>query len=251
VYVFDFSAFAKIASATILLYYFVLRDFVDLSRFKSQAKDPLFETSSWTSSDDRSPGSASKVQSVFEDFQNFTSARSSPGSSSGGQSQFKRRSRKRSAQGQQNRSRSQTSKKSPVSKNRNTKKKTQTDHHLQKAVHHLARDKQDLEAKVAKIEKKFLLAEDKLKQERTTSKRYKNEIAKLKNRRTTDNRSPEEILGLKPGQFGKKELREAWIRESKRWHTSNMVNKPAELVKLADEELKRVNAANDKLKKLI
>ncbi len=39
--------------------------------------------------------------------------------------------------------------------------------------------------------------------------------------------------------------------ESKRWHTSNMGNKPQELVELAEEELKRVNAAYDDLKKTL
>lgn len=63
----------------------------------------------------------------------------------------------------------------------------------------------------------------------------------------TDNRSPEEILGLKPG-FAKEELKKAWRSEAARWHPDQLRNKPPHLVKQAEEELKRINGAYEKLK---
>ena len=81
------------------------------------------------------------------------------------------------------------------------------------------------------------------------SKSFHSRSKQQSDSRTPDTRTPEEILGVQPGAYDLEELRQAWIRESKRWHTSNMGNKPQNLIKLAEEELKRVNVAYDTLKK--
>lgn len=61
-----------------------------------------------------------------------------------------------------------------------------------------------------------------------------------------DNRTPEEILGLS-GRYSLDDLKKARRREVSRWNPSNMVNKPKHLVKQAEEEMKRINTAYEKL----
>ena len=63
-----------------------------------------------------------------------------------------------------------------------------------------------------------------------------------------DTRTHEEILGLS-GSYTFDDLKKARSYEAKRWNPSNMVNKPAHLVKQAEDEMKKINIAFDELKK--
>lgn len=255
-YVLGFSAIAKIAAAVIFFIYFVVPNIINLSSLKPQGEDSLFSPP--PPQEGNSAPSYGSYQSVFEDFKSFTTARnSSSGSSSGGGGQTQGKAGRSRRQKSSN-SKRPSSQNSSVSSPKFTMKQSRSSkpqrpdpkvRHLQNAVHELARDKDELVRKAKRTEEKYLLAEDKLKAERQSSKRYQVEILKLKNRQVSDNRTPEEILGVRTNPFTAQELRDAWIRESKRWHTSSMVNKPDELVRLAEEELKRVNLAYETLKK--
>lgn len=63
-----------------------------------------------------------------------------------------------------------------------------------------------------------------------------------------DNRTPEEILGIK-WPFTQAELKKAYTAEMKKWHSDMNRNKPVGLQSLAEEEAKKVNMANEELKK--
>lgn len=255
-YVLDFSAIAKIAAAVIFFIYFVAPNIIAVSNSKPLGKDSFFTPS--PPSGGSSTPNGNSYQTVFQDFKNFTKTqKSSGGSTSSGQGQAQGRTGKSRRHKSSNTSSSSTSettarskkythRQSRSSKRRRPDPKVQ---YLQNAVHELARDKDELVQKAKLNEEKYRLAEDKLKAERQVSQRHRAEILKLQNRRVSDNRTPEEVLGVKSNLFTAQELRDAWIRESKRWHTSSMVNKPDELVRLAEEELKRVNLAYETLKK--
>lgn len=255
-YILDFSAIAKIAAAVIFFIYFVVPSIINLSSLKPQGEDSPF-TAPPPSGGSSAPNESS-YQSVFQDFKNFTKAQKSGGrttSTGGGQTQGgtgrSRRQKSSSTNSSSTSQKTASSKKYSHRQSRSSKRRRPDPkvQHLQNAVHELARDKDELAQKAKLNEEKYLLAEDKLKAERQVSQRHQAEILKLQNRRVSDNRTPEEVLGVKSNPYTAQELRDAWIRESKRWHTSSMVNKPDELVRLAEEELKRVNLAYETLKK--
>jgi hypothetical protein len=137
--------------------------------------------------------------------------------------------------------------------NRQRKKKAQ-----QKEQHSGSQDNQTDNTKKKRSSGKHQnsKAQDDLKRQQEAFKQKQAEFEKQKrafdqekNAQTnpTDNRSPEEILGLKAG-FTKEELKKAWRSEAARWHPDQLRNKPPHLVKQAEEELKRINGAYERLK---
>lgn len=110
---------------------------------------------------------------------------------------------------------------------------------------HSGREYQDLKAEREKLAKE----REKFKAEQRDLERQKRELEQLRKYKVKDTRTPEEILGLKSSSFTEQELKEARRREALRWHPDSMINKPQELVKLAEEEVKKVNVAYDTLKK--
>jgi len=61
-----------------------------------------------------------------------------------------------------------------------------------------------------------------------------------------DNRTDERVLGLS-GDYTLADLKKARNEQVKRWNTSNMVDKPPHLIKMAEEEAKRINIAYERL----
>jgi DnaJ-class molecular chaperone len=55
-------------------------------------------------------------------------------------------------------------------------------------------------------------------------------------------------LGLRGG-YTQQDLKKAWRSEASRWHPDQLMNKPPHLIKQAEEELKHINLAYEKLKK--
>jgi len=62
-----------------------------------------------------------------------------------------------------------------------------------------------------------------------------------------DRRSSQQILGLPENEFSIQDLKDARRREVLRWNPTNMVNKPPELVNMAETELQKINAAYSEL----
>lgn len=115
----------------------------------------------------------------------------------------------------------------------------------------MQQEKQRLEDERAAAERKRKAEEARLRKEREALEREK---AALKTEQPVkqhqaDNRTPEEILGLNNPGFTFQDLKDVRKREVARWHTSSMGNKPPDLVELAEEELKKINLAYDRLKK--
>ena len=103
-----------------------------------------------------------------------------------------------------------------------------------------SKSKADVEAERLRKERERLKAEeDRLKAER--------EAFEKSQRPPPDNRTDEEVLGL-VGDYTLADLKKARNEQVKRWNTSNMVNKPPHLVKMAEEEAKRINIAYEALK---
>lgn len=136
------------------------------------------------------------------------------------------RQRKKKAEQEQQQSTSQDS-----HKDKSKKKQSSGNRQNSKAQDDLKRQQEDFKRKQAEFEK----------QKRAFDQEKKAQT------NPTDNRSPEEILGLKPG-FTKEELKKAWRSEAARWHPDQLRNKPPHLVKQAEEELKRINGAYERLK---
>ena len=72
--------------------------------------------------------------------------------------------------------------------------------------------------------------------------------AKKRSTPPPDTRTPEEILGLS-GDFTLADLKKARNDEIRRWHPDKLRNKPPHLVSQAEEEVKKINQAFDKIKK--
>ena len=83
---------------------------------------------------------------------------------------------------------------------------------------------------------------------RLDAERRKFDEEKREKQSPPDNRSDEEILGVS-GDYTLADLKKARNAEVKRWNTSNMINKPAHLVREAEEEAKKINLAYEKLLK--
>jgi len=111
------------------------------------------------------------------------------------------------------------------------------------------RKKQDTTSKKAeadlKRDKERLQREkDRLKAEREEFERQQCKASKP----APDNRSDEQVLGLS-GDYSLADLKKARNEQVKRWNTSNMVDKPPDLIQLAEEEAKKINLAYDRLSK--
>ena len=122
---------------------------------------------------------------------------------------------------------------------------------LQAQQHAVQQEKQRFEDERAAAERKRKAEEARLRNEREALEREKAALktAQPVKQAQADNRTPEEILGLNNPSYTFQDLKEARKREVARWHTSSMGNKPQELVVLAEEELKKINLAYDRLKK--
>ena len=122
---------------------------------------------------------------------------------------------------------------------------------LQVQQHAVQQEKQRLEDERAAADRKRKAEEARLRREREALEREKAALktAPPVKQAQADNRTPEEILGLNNPDFTFQDLKDARKREVARWHTSSMGNKPQELVELAEEELKKINLAYDRLKK--
>jgi len=122
---------------------------------------------------------------------------------------------------------------------------------LQAQQHAIQREKQRLEDERVAAERRRKVEEARLRKEREALEREKAALktAQPVKQAQADNRTPEEILGLNNPGYTFQDLKDARKREVARWHTSSMGNKPQELVELAEEELKKINLAYDRLKK--
>lgn len=122
---------------------------------------------------------------------------------------------------------------------------------LQAQQHAVQQEKQRLEDERAATERKRKAEEARLRRERAALEREKAALktAQPVKQAQSDNRTPEEILGLNNPRYTFQDLKDARKREVARWHTSSMGNKPPDLVELAEEELKKINLAYDRLKK--
>lgn len=122
---------------------------------------------------------------------------------------------------------------------------------LQAQQHAVQQEKQRLEDERAAADRKRMAEEARLRREREALEREKAALktAQPVKQAQADNRTPEEILGLNNPGYTFQDLKDARKREVARWHTSSMGNKPKELVELAEEELKKINLAYDRLKK--
>ena len=115
----------------------------------------------------------------------------------------------------------------------------------------MQQEKQRLEDERAAVERKRKAEEARIRKEREALEREKAALktAQPVKQAQADNRTSEEILGLNNPGYTFQDLKDARKREVARWHTSSMGNKPQELVELAEEELKKINLAYDRLKK--
>jgi len=122
---------------------------------------------------------------------------------------------------------------------------------LQAQQHAVQQERQHLEDERSAAERKRKVEEARLRKEREALEREKAALKTAQPVKQTqaDNRTPEEILGLNNPGYSFQDLKDARKREVARWHTSSMGNKPQELVELAEEELKKINLAYDRLKK--
>lgn len=122
---------------------------------------------------------------------------------------------------------------------------------LQAQQHAVQREKQRLEDERVAADRKRKAEEARLRKEREALEREKAALktAQPVKQAQADNRTPEEILGLNNPGYTFQDLKDARKREVARWHTSSMGNKPKDLVELAEEELKKINLAYDRLKK--
>jgi len=103
------------------------------------------------------------------------------------------------------------------------------------------------EAEYEEMKKQARRAQEEAKRVREEADRIKAETDIISN---NDNRSAEEVLGLSPG-FSKEDLRQAYKRESARFHENKWVKKPPDVQKAMQEELKKINWARDILDKKI
>ncbi len=92
--------------------------------------------------------------------------------------------------------------------------------------------------------------EEELRKARKAQERAERERDDAKKRSTPppDARTPKEILGLS-GDFTLADLKKARNDEIRRWHPDKLRNKPPHLVAQAEEEVKKINQAYDKIKK--
>jgi len=93
---------------------------------------------------------------------------------------------------------------------------------------------------------------EELEKARKAQERAERERDDAKKRSTPppDARTPEEILGLS-GDFTLADLKKARNDEIRRWHPDKLRNKPPHLVAQAEEEVKKINQAYDRLVKKI
>lgn len=97
--------------------------------------------------------------------------------------------------------------------------------------------------KIRREQERMKREQDKLNQEK---ERFRQEQASAKP--AQDTRTDAEVLGLK-GEYTQSDLKKAWRAEVARWHPDQLGNKPPHLRKQAEEELKRINGAYERLKK--
>jgi DNA repair exonuclease SbcCD ATPase subunit len=122
---------------------------------------------------------------------------------------------------------------------------------LQAEQHALQREKERLAEEAHLAERKRRQEEERLKRERAALAKEREALKAQppKPSSATDTRSPEAVLGINSTTYTLQELKEARKREAARWHPSSMQHKPKELIDMAEEELKKINLAYDKLKK--
>lgn len=223
-----------------------------------------------------SAGPKVSVQSVFEDFQKFTGTidgnndetakepqdkdeprpkrrrRSSRkhNSDKNGQSSHRRRRKPRPKSDEPTKPKSHHPRtRSRSSSGKEDLKKAQEA--LQAEQHAVQQEKRRLQEQAKKAERERLATETKLRREAESLKNERDKLRSAQPSQANDHRSPEEVLGLPSNGYTLQELKDARKREVMRWNPSNMVNKPPELVKQSEEELKKINLAFDRLKKKI
>lgn len=96
--------------------------------------------------------------------------------------------------------------------------------------------------KMRQQQKRMKREQDRLNKEK---ERFRQEQASAKPAK--DTRTDEEVLGLK-GEYTLSDLKKAWRAEVARWHPDQLGNKPPHLRKQAEEELKRINGAYERLR---
>ena len=89
---------------------------------------------------------------------------------------------------------------------------------------------------------------ERLRRENEKLRREASEARKQADEESIDRRSPLEILGLQDG-FTAEELKRAYRMKVQQWHSDQLSGRAPELIKLAEEEMKKINAAFDQLKK--
>ena len=89
--------------------------------------------------------------------------------------------------------------------------------------------------------------EERLRRENERLRKEAAEARKAAQSANKDTRTAEEILGLKPG-YSKADLKKAYMQKVREWHPDHLKEKAPELMKIAEEELKKINDAYDKLK---
>ena len=195
--------------------------------------------------------SGKSFEEVFEDFQSFTKSRSkqrkqdADGAKGKEESTSSQRKSKYRQQSSGKSSRSESSRPSHRAKQTNPKK-------LVEEVQQLQMEKERLAIEKRQAEQRQKEAETRLQQEQQARKRDQEKIRELQSRQgANDTRSDYEILGVPSSGFTAQELKLAWMREVKRWHTDTMKNKPEELRELAEAECAKVNRAYENLKKLL
>ena len=180
-------------------------------------------------------------QSVFEEFKAFTGAQQGDEARSKPPVQPEEKP-KRERKHSESRRRSSGPKQSDLEKAQAV---------LQAQQHAVQQEKQRLKDERAVAERKRKAAEARLRKDREALEKAKAALntGQPVKQAQPDNRTPEEIMGLNNPGYTFQDLTDARKREVSRWHTSSMGNKPQELVDLAEEELKKINLAYDRLKK--
>jgi|GEM_PF-5865152 len=219
-----------------------------------------------------STGPKTSVQSVFEDFQKFTGTTDGtakePQDKEGPRPKRRRRSSQKhnsdkNGQSSHRRRRKPRPKSDEPTKPKNHQPRTRSrssagkedlkkaQEALQAEQHAVQQEKRRLQEQAEKAERERRATETKLRREAESLKNERDKLRSAQLNQTNDHRSPEEVLGLPSNGYTLQELKDARKREVMRWNPSNMVNKPPELVKQSEEELKKINLAFDRLKKKI
>jgi len=267
-----FTPLAKIANAVM----FLIVAFRHTGLFPVVKKEAREVQQARSNPKKSSAGPKASVQSVFEDFQKFTettdgnnggTAKEPQDKDEPRQKRRRRSSRKhnsdKNGQSSHRRRRKPRPKGDEPTKPKNPHPRTRSrssagkgdlkkaQEALQAEQHAVQRERHRLQEQAEKAEQERRATETKLRREAESLRNERDKLRSTQPSQANDRRSPEEVLGLPSNGYTLQELKDARKREVMRWNPSNMVNKPPELVKHAEEELKNINLAFDRLKKKI